>query len=163
MRPRVSATLEVESGINDPFAIFLTIVLVEILLVGNKPWLEIAMLLAKETILGGLIGYAGGRAVVFVLNRLDLPQGLHAPFVATGALVIFGLAQAEHGSGFLAVYIAGLVVGNSAIRAHNTGRRFPRCRDLARADRDVRAARPAVVARTACRRRSCRRSRWPRR
>ena len=55
-----------------------------------------------------------------MLNRLDLPQGLHAPFVATGALVIFGIAQAVHGSGFLAVYIAGLVVGNSAVRAHNT-------------------------------------------
>ena len=120
LRPRVSATLEVESGINDPFAIFLTLVLVEILLVGSKAWSEIALLLAKEAILGGLIGYAGGRAVVLVLNRLDLPQGLHAPFVATGALVIFALAQTAHGSGFLAVYIAGLVVGNSATRAHNT-------------------------------------------
>jgi cell volume regulation protein A len=119
LRPRVSATLEVESGINDPFAIFLTLVLVEILLVGSKAWSEIALLLAKETILGGLIGYAGGRAVVFVLNRLDLPQGLHAPFVATGALVIFALAQTGHGSGFLAVYIAGLVVGNSSTRAHS--------------------------------------------
>src|SRR6266852_3074567 len=74
LRPRVSATLEVESGVNDPFAIFLTLVLVEILLVGSKPWSEIAVLLAKEAILGGLIGYAGGRAVVLVLNRLDLPQ-----------------------------------------------------------------------------------------
>jgi cell volume regulation protein A len=86
---------------------------------GNKAWSEIAMLLARETLLGGLLGYAGGRAVVFVLNRLSLPQGLHAPFVATGALVIFGLAQVAHGSGFLAVYIAGLIVGNSATRAHN--------------------------------------------
>ena len=119
LRPRVSATLEVESGINDPFAIFLTIVLVEVLLVGSKPWGEIAGLLAKETMFGGLVGFAGGHAVVFVLNRLDLPQGLHAPFVATGALVIFALAETAHGSGFLAAYIAGLVVGNSATRAHN--------------------------------------------
>ncbi len=120
LRPRVSATLEVESGLNDPLAIFLTIVLVELLLVGSKPWAEIAVFLARETILGGLIGYLGGRAVVFVLNRLDLPQGLHAPFVATGAVVIFGLAEVAHGSGFFAVYIAGLVVGNSSVRAHNT-------------------------------------------
>ena len=77
-------------------------------------------MLARETILGGLIGFFGGRAVVFVLNRLDLPQGLHAPFVATAALVVFGLAAVVHGSGFLAVYIAGLVVGNSSTRAHNT-------------------------------------------
>jgi potassium/hydrogen antiporter len=120
LRPRVSATLEVESGVNDPVAIFLTIVLVEILLVGSKPWAEIAVLLVREAILGAFIGYVGGRAVVLVLNRLDLPQGLHAPFVATAALVVFGLAQAVHGSGFLAVYIAGLMVGNSAVRAHNT-------------------------------------------
>ena len=57
--------------------------------------------------------------MVLVLNRLNLPQGLHAPFVATGAIVIFALAESVHGSGFLAVYVAGLVVGNSAIRAHN--------------------------------------------
>ena len=120
LRPRVNATLEVESGINDPVAIFLTIVLVEILLVGSKPWAEIVILLVQEALLGTLVGYLGGRAVVLVLNRLDLPQGLHAPFVATGAVVVFGLAQAIHGSGFLAVYIAGLVVGNSSIRAHNT-------------------------------------------
>ncbi len=120
LRPRVSATLEVESGLNDPLAIFLTIVLVEFLLVGSKPWPEMVTMLARETILGGLIGFFGGRAVVFVLNRLDLPQGLHAPFVATAALVVFGLAAVVHGSGFLAVYIAGLVVGNSSTRAHNT-------------------------------------------
>ena len=120
LRPRVNATLEVESGVNDPFAIFLTIILVEILFVGHKPWHEIGLLLVRETVLGTLFGVVGGRAMVFVLNRLDLPQGLHAPFVATGALVVFGLTQAVHGSGFLAVYIAGLVVGNRATRAHST-------------------------------------------
>ena len=56
---------------------------------------------------------------MLVLNRLNLPQGLHAPFVATGAVVVFGLAEVVHGSGFLAVYVAGLVVGNAAVRAHN--------------------------------------------
>jgi cell volume regulation protein A len=120
LRPRVSAALEVESGLNDPLAIFLTIVLVEFLLNGSKSWPEMVAMLARETILGGLIGFFGGRAVVFVLNRLDLPQGLHAPFVATSALVVFGFAAVVHGSGFLAVYIAGLVVGNSSTRAHNT-------------------------------------------
>jgi cell volume regulation protein A len=120
LRPRVSATLEVESGINDPFAIFLTIVLIEMILHGAKPWPEIVSLLVTETLVGALIGYVGGRGVVLVLNRLNLPQGLHAPFVATAAVVIFALADVGHGSGFLAVYVAGLVVGNSAVRAHNT-------------------------------------------
>src|SRR6266536_350901 len=62
----------------------------------------------------------GGRDIVFVLNRLALAQGLHAPFVTTSALVIFGLASVLHASGFLAVYLAGLVVGNRPTRAHNT-------------------------------------------
>ena len=120
LRPRVNATLEVESATNDPFAIFLTIVLVEILLVGDKSWQDIVALLLREAIFGGIIGLLGGRAMVLVLNRLDLPQGLHAPFVAAGALVTFGLAQSVHASGFLAVYLAGLVVGNRATRAHST-------------------------------------------
>jgi cell volume regulation protein A len=120
LRRRVSATLEVESGINDPFAIFLTIVLVEILFSGLKGWEEIARFLILETIVGGIVGWTGGRAMVLVLNRLELPQGLHAPFVATGALVVFGVAEWLHGSGFLAVYIAGLVVGNRELRAHNS-------------------------------------------
>ncbi|MEA2982403.1 MAG: potassium/hydrogen antiporter [Alphaproteobacteria bacterium] len=120
LRPRVSATLEVESGINDPFAIFLTIILVEILFSGQKSWGDIALVLAEKAIVGGLVGWVGGRAMVLVLNRLVLPQGMHAPFVATGALVTFGLAEVLHGSGFLAVYIAGLIVGNRETRAHNT-------------------------------------------
>src|SRR5688572_1251393 len=119
LRPRVNATLEVESGLNDPAAIFLTLVLIELLLHGNKPWEQVALLLARDASLGTLFGILGGRAVVWVLNRLDLPQGLHAPFVATGALLIFGATQSVHGSGFLAAYIAGLVVGNSSTRAHN--------------------------------------------
>jgi cell volume regulation protein A len=120
LRPRVSATLEVESGINDPFAIFLTIVLVEILFAGQKSWTDLGALLIEKSIIGAFVGWAGGRAMVLVLNRLELPQGMHAPFVATGALVTFGLAEWMHGSGFLAVYAAGLVVGNRQTRAHNT-------------------------------------------
>jgi potassium/hydrogen antiporter len=120
LRPRVNATLEVESATNDPFAIFLTIVLVEILLVGQKPIPDVIVLLAREAMLGGFVGWVGGRLIVLVLNKIDLPQGLHAPFVAAGALVTFGMAQAIHGSGFLAVYLAGLIVGNHATRAHST-------------------------------------------
>ena len=62
LRPRVSATLEVESGINDPFAIFLTIILVEILFSGQKSWGEIATLLAGKALIGGLIGWTWAAA-----------------------------------------------------------------------------------------------------
>ncbi|MCC6781091.1 MAG: potassium/proton antiporter [Hyphomicrobiales bacterium] len=120
LRPRVGATIEVESGSNDPFAVLLTIILVEFLLVGDRSWQHIATLLAEQALLGALIGILGGRLMVLVLNRLGLAQGLHAPFVTTGALVIFGFASSFHASGFLAVYLAGLVVGNLPTRAHNT-------------------------------------------
>jgi potassium/hydrogen antiporter len=120
VRPRVSATLEVESGSNDPFAVLLTMLLVEFLAVGDRSWQHVVEVLAEQAILGTIIGVLGGRAMVLVLNRLNLAQGLHAPFVATGAVVIFGLAAAVHASGFLAVYLAGLVLGNRPTRAHNT-------------------------------------------
>ncbi len=120
LRPRIAAVLEVESATNDPFAVFLAIVLVEILMIGERTWSTILVMLAEQALLGGLVGWLGGRAMVLVLNRLGLPQGLHAPFVATGALVIFGIAAAIHGSGFLATYLAGLIVGNRRTRAHGT-------------------------------------------
>ena len=120
LRPRVGATLEVESGTNDPFAVFLTVALVEMLSLADASWQHVAVTLAQQAILGTIIGVAGGRLVVVALNRLGLAQGLHAPFVTTSALVLFGMAQVLHSSGFLAVYIAGLVIGNRPTRAHNT-------------------------------------------
>ena len=115
LRPRVGATLEAESGSNDPFAVFLTLMLVEFSTISH-----VLLELAQEAILGAVIGVIGGRAMVIALNRVALPQGLHAPFVATTALVIFGAAQLVHGSGFFAVYLAGIIVGNRPTRAHNS-------------------------------------------
>lgn len=120
LRPRVGATLEVESGTNDPFAIFLTLMLVEFLSVGQSTSAHVALQFVRETVLGAAFGVGGGWLVVFALNRVALPQGLHAPFVTTAALVIFGLAQISHASGFLAVYLAGMMIGNRPTRAHNS-------------------------------------------
>ena len=120
LRPRVGATLEVESGTNDPFAIFLTLMLVEVLSAGQSTALHVALQFVREVFLGSVIGIVGGWLVVFALNRVSLPQGLHAPFVTTAALVIFGVAQMSHCSGFLAVYLAGMLIGNRPTRAHNS-------------------------------------------
>jgi len=120
LRPRVGATLEAESGSNDPFAVFLTLMLVEYISIGHSSAGHVLMELAREAVLGGIVGVVGGRVTVIALNRVALPQGLHAPFVATTALVIFGIAQLAHSSGFLAVYLAGIIVGNRPTRAHNS-------------------------------------------
>src|SRR3954465_514658 len=120
LRPRVGATLEAESGTNDPFAVFLTLMLVELISIGESSVAHVALELAREAVLGAIVGVIGGRLVVLALNKVALPQGLHAPFVCTAALVIFGAAQFAHASGFLAVYLAGIVIGNRATRAHNS-------------------------------------------
>ena len=119
LRPRVGATLEAESGTNDPFAVFLTLMLVELISVGGSSFTHVAVELGREAVLGAVAGVVGGRLVVFSLNRVALPQGLHAPFVLTAALVIFSAAQIVHASGFLAVYLAGIIIGNQPTRAHN--------------------------------------------
>jgi cell volume regulation protein A len=120
LRPRVGATLEAESGTNDPFAVFLTLMLVELISIGESSVLHVVLEFTREAVLGAIVGVAGGRLVVLALNRVALPQGLHAPFVATAALVIFGGAQIVHASGFLAVYLAGIIIGNRPTRAHNS-------------------------------------------
>jgi len=120
LRPRVRGVLEVESGTNDPFAVFLALLLVEMLLARQQTWAGAVVTLARDAALGALFGYTGGKIIVWVLNRVSLAQGLHAPFVAVGAVVLFAFCNAVHTSGFLAVYLAGLVVGNQQTRAHNS-------------------------------------------
>src|SRR3979490_1228290 len=120
LRPGFGAPLEVEPGTNDPFAVFLTLMLVEFISIGESSALHVALEFGREAVLGGIVGIVGGRVVVLALNRVALPQGLHAPFVATAALVIFGAAQIGHASGFLAVYRAGITIGSRPTRSHNS-------------------------------------------
>jgi cell volume regulation protein A len=118
LRRRVGAVLELESGTNDPFAVLLTLVLVDIALGRTQAgWQTIAVDLVREATFGVFFGVVGGLAIVAALNRLTLPSGLHAVFVLTAALLLFSAAQALGGSGFLAVYLAGLLVGNRPVRA----------------------------------------------
>jgi cell volume regulation protein A len=120
LRPRVRAVLGVESGTNDPFAVFLALLLVEMLLAQHHSWAAAVLTLLRDAALGALFGYTGGKLLGWVLNRVNLAQGLQAPFVAVGAVVLFAFCNAVHTSGFLAVYLAGLVVGNQQTRAHNS-------------------------------------------
>jgi cell volume regulation protein A len=94
--------------------------LVEFISVGQSTPGHVAMEFLREAVLGAIVGVIGGRLVVLALNRVALPQGLHAPFVTTAALVIFGAAQIGHASGYLAVYLAGIIIGNRPTRAHNS-------------------------------------------
>ncbi|HEY8370405.1 MAG TPA: potassium/proton antiporter [Thermodesulfobacteriota bacterium] len=116
IRERIAATLEIESGANDPMAIFLTIGCLEILTGTAGSFFGLVWLFVKQMTLGAVVGLLGGWSVVWVINRVNLPAaGLYPVFVAAGALLVFGMAASLGGSGFLAVYLAGLVVGNNRI------------------------------------------------
>ncbi len=118
LRHRVGAVLEIEFGINDPVAVFLTVLLTEIVIQGQEPsMLDLALDVARRGLVGAAFGVGGGFAVVRLLNRVDLPSGLHPLFVMASAVLIYAAAEQAHGSGFLAVYLAGLVVGNRPVRA----------------------------------------------
>ncbi|MFG1428226.1 potassium/proton antiporter [Roseixanthobacter glucoisosaccharinicivorans] len=115
---RVGAVIEIESATNDPAAVFLTIILVELMMAGatHAGW-DILAGAGQELVLGIVIGVAGGFLLTFMINRVDLPAGLHPVFVVASAIVIFAFTSVLHGSGFLAVYLAGLVMGNRPVRA----------------------------------------------
>ncbi len=119
LKQRVAATLEVESGTNDPVAVFLTVVLVELIVAkpAGAGW-AVAGMLAQQGLLGAALGLSGGLAASWLLNRVQLPSGLHPLFVVASAVLVFAAAAVADGSGFLAVYLAGLVVGNRPIRAY---------------------------------------------
>ncbi len=118
LRRRVGITLEIESGTNDPVAVFLTIALVELLVAGGQSagWQALGTL-ASQGLIGAAAGVSGGLAIVWVLNRITMPGGLHPLFVVASAVLIFGITAVLQGSGFLAAYIAGLILGNRPVRA----------------------------------------------
>jgi cell volume regulation protein A len=124
IKPRVRSVLEVESGLNDPMAVFLTIGCVELLTDGAEPSWELGLAFANQIAGGAAIGLAAGFALVWLINRLDLAAGLYPVLAMASALFTFGGAQALGASGFLAVYLAGLVVGNRRHRASQLIDRF---------------------------------------
>ncbi|MGQ0662202.1 MAG: potassium/proton antiporter [Pseudomonadota bacterium] len=122
---RVGATLEIESGVNDPMAVFLTIVAVDFVL---QPELPLSWPLAAQFVVqmggGGAIGLAGGVLLLALINRVEIAPGLYPILAASLALVIFAGAHMVGASGFLAVYLAGLVLGHRRHRAQQVILRF---------------------------------------
>jgi cell volume regulation protein A len=127
IRDRVRSTLEVESGSNDPMAIFMTIALVEIIQAGGDVGdigLGVLGLFVKQMGLGLVFGLAGGWMIRSLVNWLKLERGLTPIFALALSLMVFSVTGAIDGSGFLAVYVAGLYAGNSRIRSHASLKQF---------------------------------------
>ncbi|MDR7146270.1 cell volume regulation protein A [Rhizobium sp. BE258] len=127
IRDKVRSTLEVESGTNDPMAIFLTIVLVELLASGEGYSginLSMLALFIEEMGLGVILGMLGGMMIAQVVSRLDTDRGLTPIFVLGLAMLVFAFTGAVGGSGFLAVYVAGIYAGNRKLPGLAAIKRF---------------------------------------
>jgi potassium/hydrogen antiporter len=117
LKRRVAATLEVESGVNDPTAVILTTTLTfNLLSPGELGLSEMLLGLLSQLLIGALIGIGAGYAGRALIGRLHLiTGGLYPALLLAFGFLSFGVATLVHGSGFLAVYLAGIVLGNGPL------------------------------------------------
>lgn len=117
LKRRVGATLELESGINDPMAVILTTVLTKNLIDGGGAiGFGVAFAAVAQLAIGLAGGVLAGIAGRWLLGRIRLPAGgLYAALMIGLALLAFAVPTLLYGSGFLAVYIAGMMLGNGPL------------------------------------------------
>jgi potassium/hydrogen antiporter len=121
LKRRLATTLEGESGFNDPVAILLVLGFIEWLTHDDYGIGDMAVLFVRQLGIGLVIGVVVGVAGVWVLRRVQLATaGLYPVATLAIAALAFGGADAIHGSGFLAVYLAGLALGTVGVPAQQT-------------------------------------------
>lgn len=112
LKGNLKPMLEFESGSNDPMAVFLTVGLIQLVLNPNQSPLELVPMFFQQMLIGAAAGYLTGKILLFLINRLRLGyDGLYPVLVFGMILLGFSAANLVGGSGFLAVYIAGLILG----------------------------------------------------
>ncbi|HJU50905.1 MAG TPA: potassium/proton antiporter [Acidimicrobiia bacterium] len=111
LRGKLRPLLELESATNDPMAVFLTLGLSELIVGSETEPISLVFLFIRQMGLGALVGIAFARAAVWVLNKIKLEyEGLYPVLTLAIVLLVFSAASAVEGSGFLAVYLAGLTM-----------------------------------------------------
>ncbi len=113
MKEKLRPILELECGYNDPMANMLTIILIQIISSGEFNIFDSLQLLITQLVIGVGSGYLLGKATVFIINHINVDNtSFYSVILLALAFFIFSFTDLIHGNGYLAVYIAGLVVGN---------------------------------------------------
>lgn len=111
---RLKSVLEIESASNDPMAIFLTVGLLEILVNGMQPGIGLLQLFVMQMGIGAVVGLSVGWLAIKIINKIQLTaSGLYPVMVTALGLLAFGAAATLGGSGFLSIFIAGVIIGNT--------------------------------------------------
>lgn len=110
----IRPTLELESGSNDPMAYILTVSITAFIAHGDMTWYQLLLSFLLQMAVGAVSGYVLGRLMVWVINRIALDtEGLYPVLVMAFIFFCYSFTHLIHGNGFLAIYLAGLVLGNS--------------------------------------------------
>jgi cell volume regulation protein A len=113
LKNHLKPLLELESGSNDPMAVFLTTAVLRMMQNPDFSIYQMIPLMLGEMLIGGTLGYAFGRGLVWLFNSIKLQiEGLYTVMSVALVIFIYSMTQTLHGNGFLAVYIAGVVLGN---------------------------------------------------
>lgn len=114
LRGGLEPLLELESGSNDPMAVFLTLGMIRLLTDTSASFVDLIPMFFFQMGLGAALGLAMGKGLTFIINRLKLEyEGLYPALTLSGALLTYGAAASLGGNGFLAVYLAGVILGAS--------------------------------------------------
>lgn len=124
LKGRLKPLLELESGSNDPMAVFLTISVIYLIATPQSSLINVIPIFFSQLIIGAFVGYGMARVSLGLINRLRLEyEGLYPVFTVSTVLLTYGLAALLGGSGILAVYLLGLIYGNSKF-IHKTSLRY---------------------------------------
>lgn len=114
LRQNIQAVVELESASNDPMAVFLTLGLIRLITMPNASWVDLIIMFFMQMTLGLIAGVIMGRVMPSVLNRIHLDyRGLYPVLTIALVLLTYSLTDFVGGSGFLAVYVAALIMGNT--------------------------------------------------
>lgn len=125
LKGKLKPLLELESGSNDPMAVFLTIGTIDLLLLPEGTFSHLLLIFIIQLGLGSVLGFIGGRLMIYLINKLNFfNEGVYSIFALSIAILIYSLTATIGGSGFLAIYIAGIILGNASFVHKRTLLRF---------------------------------------